>query len=65
MPSTQTATASSYQAALKQKHQSYERRIEDLMKSPVPDSGLLSKLKKKKLRLKEYLEGLRREKETR
>lgn len=59
MPSTQTAT-SSYQESLREKHQNYERRIDDLMKSPAPDTGLLYQLKKKKLRLKEYLEGLRR-----
>jgi hypothetical protein len=45
-------------AALQTKHAGLERRISEESQRPLPDSGLIARLKKEKLWLKEELNGL-------
>lgn len=45
----------SHISALQAKHESIEAKIRTEMNRPIPDSTLLSRLKKQKLRVKEEL----------
>jgi len=46
---------SSHVAALEAKHQGLERRLQEEMNRPAPDSSMIQTLKKQKLRIKEEL----------
>ena len=46
---------SSHVAALHAKHEGLERRIQEEMNRPAPDSSMIQTLKKQKLRIKEEL----------
>ena len=46
---------SSHVAALQAKHEGLERRIQDEMSRPAPDSVTIQTLKKQKLKIKEEL----------
>ena len=46
---------SSHVAALQAKHEGLERRIEEELSRPAPDSPTIQTLKKQKLRIKEEL----------
>lgn len=46
---------SSHISALQMKHAGLEKRIEDELKRPAPDEGLIQSLKKQKLRIKEEI----------
>jgi hypothetical protein len=46
---------SSHVAALQAKHEGLERRIQDEMSRPAPDSTTIQTLKKQKLKIKEEL----------
>jgi hypothetical protein len=45
----------SHSSSLQLKHAGLERKIEEEMRRPVPDPGMLQALKKQKLRIKEKL----------
>jgi hypothetical protein len=45
-------------AALQTRHAGLEKRIAEESQRPLPDSGLIARLKKEKLWLKEELNGL-------
>ena len=46
---------SSHVAALQAKHEGLERRIQEELSRPAPDSTMIQTLKKQKLRIKEEL----------
>ena len=46
---------SSHVAALQAKHEGLERRIQEEMNRPTPDSSMIQALKKRKLKIKEEL----------
>lgn len=46
---------SSHVAALQAKHNGLEQRLRDEMSRPAPNEGLISQLKKQKLKLKEAI----------
>jgi hypothetical protein len=46
---------SSHVSALQAKHEGLERRLQDEMSRPAPDSTMIQTLKKQKLRIKEEL----------
>ena len=46
---------SSHVAALQAKHEGLERRLQEEMARPAPDSSMIQTIKKQKLRLKEAL----------
>ncbi len=46
---------SSHTSSLQLKHAGLERRIEDEMSRPMPNTAMLQALKKQKLRIKEQL----------
>ncbi|MDB5700062.1 MAG: hypothetical protein JWL66_261 [Sphingomonadales bacterium] len=48
---------STHLSALEAKHAGIERQLADETRRPLPDTSLLSMLKKQKLRLKEALSG--------
>ncbi len=48
-------TESSHVAALHAKHEGLERRIQEEMNRPAPDSSMIQALKKRKLKIKEEL----------
>ncbi|MGF1550489.1 MAG: YdcH family protein [Sphingomonadaceae bacterium] len=50
-----------HRSALASKHAGLDRRIEEETQRPLPDSAVLSDLKKRKLRLKEELAGFDRD----
>lgn len=45
-------------SALSAKHAGLQRRLEDESRRPLPDMGVVSMLKKQKLRIKEALNAL-------
>lgn len=47
---------SSHDSALQLKHAGLERRIEEEMSRPLPNTAMLQQLKKQKLRIKEQLQ---------
>jgi hypothetical protein len=47
---------SSHSSSLELKHAGLERKIEEEMSRPMPDTAMLQALKKKKLRIKEQLQ---------
>ncbi len=47
-----------HQQALETKHAALDRRIADEIHRPMPNSAILTDLKRKKLKLKEELSGL-------
>lgn len=53
-------TMSSHVQELRRKHQSLNEQVETASRSPAYDPGVLSQLKKEKLRLKEQIERLSR-----
>ena len=48
----------SHHAALETKHAGIDRRIEEELHRPMPDSTLIATLKKQKLKLKEELASI-------
>ena len=46
---------SSHVAALQAKHEGLERRLQEEMNRPAPDSTMIQSLKKQKLKIKEEL----------
>jgi len=48
----------SHVSTLQLKHAGLERRIEEEMNRPMPDTAAIQQLKKRKLRIKEQLEHL-------
>lgn len=48
----------SHVSTLQLKHAGLERRIEEEMNRPMPDTAAIQELKKRKLRIKEQLEHL-------
>ncbi len=48
----------SHVSTLQFKHAGLERRIEEEMSRPMPDTAAIQELKKRKLRIKEQLEHL-------
>ena len=46
----------SHSSSLELKHAGLERKIEDEMSRPMPDTAMLQALKKQKLRIKEQLQ---------
>lgn len=46
----------SHTSSLQIKHAGLERRIEEEMSRPMPDTAMLQELKKQKLRIKEQLQ---------
>lgn len=46
----------SHSSSLQLKHAGLERKIEEEMSRPMPDTAMLQALKKKKLRIKEQLQ---------
>ena len=53
-------TQQSHLAELERKHQALEREIQDAMSHPGTDDLKLAELKRRKLRLKDEIEKLRR-----
>jgi hypothetical protein len=52
------AMQTSHHAALETKHAGIDRRIEEELHRPMPDSTLIATLKKQKLKLKEELASI-------
>lgn len=48
----------SYVSALQHKHAGIERELHREMRRPMPDDAVIQTLKKRKLRIKEELEGM-------
>lgn len=48
----------SHQAALETKHAGLDRRLDEELHRPLPDTTLIATLKKQKLKLKEELSSL-------
>ena len=62
IPTAQELTVMAFESRIRElnlRHQSLERAIEDEASRPAADAARLRELKRKKLRLKEEMEGLR------
>jgi len=53
--STASGTASSHMNALRSKHAGLEARLREELARPAPDTAMIQRLKKDKLRLKEEI----------
>jgi hypothetical protein len=54
----ETGMDQAHMSALQTKHAGLEKRIAEESQRPLPDAGLIARLKKEKLWLKEELNGL-------